>query len=206
MFKVFKMLRVASLIYLLMLLHTSVIGKYDSTLTAILICQWLLVYWSWDIFSVPILIVNCWMQFYSPGTRALQVSMFWSSTHHFPLSCDSMWPWMNKRACSGKKENLLLQIIGRDAVEWSPSTIYNLVCAKAPTTGQLLMCWLENEGFFSGRFRSQLGYICECLLCWWPACLRCTLRCCLQCRKIRWWWLCIEMSSKRRCRFSFRAI
>lgn len=97
----------------------------------------------------------------------------------------------------GKKENLLLQIIGCDAVEWSPSTICNLVCAKAPTTGQLLMCWLENEVvgfFFSGKgFLSQLGYICECLLCWWPVCLRCTLRCCLRCRKIRWWWLCIEI-------------
>lgn len=39
-------------------------------------------------------------------------------------------------------EWMFLQIIGCGTGEWSPSTIYISACAKAPTTDQLLMCWL----------------------------------------------------------------
>lgn len=57
-------------------------------------------------------------------------------------------------------EWMLSQIIGCGTGEWSPSAIYISACAKAPTTDQLLMCWLVKVLlFFSERLWSQLGYL-----------------------------------------------
>lgn len=123
---------------------------------------------------MPALIVNCWMPFYSSETRDLQVCMFWISAHRCLLSCDFAQPGTKRGAHRGKRQTCFYKHLAvTQASEAHPQSTVQLV-PKCTNCRSAVNVSAWKWGFFWKVSDSAGMYMCECLLCWWPVCFRCS--------------------------------